>query len=369
MSYNSPIPLNTDPDVQPPMKAFLTEWNPLSSATATEDQELFSLVSDPDDFELAEDNVEDLLDEVNIGGQLTSAKENEGSMNVPALEKEGDLKSMPLEGESVVPDEIVVPEPSKTPIPKIAVTGDDNGEVDLALEELVMTMVNEVITESVEKASIGSSVLPEERENLETCTDEGKGATDATLQQQSHETDGKEKSVPSMQYVDAEKGSDESSTLPEEMENCASKSSCSEKEAESRDPSKESQTQKSDEMVMSSDKVVSERSEDDPQPLTKMAMQDVEVVGQDALSKEVLFEVATMSVEEKEEEQTNRVDSVTVDKPLTQVEAEEFAEGEECADLVAQAKEVDNGPGGEVVDRDEKERKQSQVCSLLWEKR
>ena len=115
---------------------------------------------------------------------------------------------------------------------------------------------------------------------------------------------------------------------------------------------------------MSSDKVVSERSEDDPQPLTKMAMQDVEVVGQDALSKEVLFEVATMSVEEKEEEQTNRVDSVTVDKPLTQVEAEEFAEGEECADLVAQAKEVDNGPGGEVVDRDEKERKQSQVCSL-----
>ena len=351
------------------MKAFLTEWNPLSSATATEDQELFSLVSDPDDFELAEDNVEDLLDEVNIGEQLTSAKENEGSMNVPALEKEGDLKSMPMEeqsAESVVPDEIVVPEPSKTPIPKIAVTGDDNGEVDLALEELVMTMVNEVITESVEKASIGSRVLTEERENLETCTDEGKGATDATLQQQSHETDGKEKSVPSMQYVDAEKGSDESSTLPEEMENGASKSSCSEKEAESRDPSKESQTQKSDEMVMSSDKVVSERSEDDPQPLTKMAMQDVEVVGQDALSKEVLFEVATMSVEEKEEEQTNRVDSVTVDKPLTQVEAEEFAEGEECADLVAQAKEVDNGPGGEVVDRDEKERKQSQVCYVYY---
>ena len=356
------------------MKAFLTEWNPLSSATATEDQELFSLVSDPDDFELAEDNVEDLLDEVNIGGQLTSAKENEGSMNVPAPEKEGTLKSIPMEeGESaefVVPDAIVVPEPSKTPIPKIAVTGDDNGEVDLALEELVMTMVNEVITESVEKASIGSSVLSEVRENLETCTVEGKGATDATLQQQSHESDGDEEEVPAMQYVDVEKGSDESSTLPEEKENCASKSSCSEKEAETRDPSKESQTQKSDEMVMSSDEVVSERSEGDPPPLTKMAMQDVEVVGQDALSKEVLFEVATMSVEEKEEEQKSRGDSVTVDKPLTQVEAEEFAEGEECADLVAQAREVDNnGQGGEVVDRDEKERKQSQVCSLLWEER
>ena len=42
---------------------------------------------------------------------------------------------------------------------------------------------------------------------------------------------------------------------------------------------------------------------------------------------------------------------------------EEVAEGEECSDLVAQAKEVDNGQGGGIIDRDEKERKQSQVST------
>ena len=103
---------------------------------------------------------------------------------------------------------------------------------------------------------------------------------------------------------------------------------------------------------------------DKDEPMTKMALQDVEVIGQDTISKEVLYEVATLNVEEKEEkDQKNRRDSVTVvDKPITQVEAAQVAEVEECADLIAQAKEVNNVEGDEVVvDKEGKERKQYQV--------
>ena len=166
----------------------------------------------------------------------------------------------------------------------------------------------------------------------------------------------------------------EASTLPDDEGQGASMKSCSEERSEAREFAKQEQMEQSDEMVASTDDVHYEAipsMQDKDGPMTKMALQDVEVIGQDTISKEVLFEVATLSVEEKEEkEQKNRRDSVTVDKAVTQVEAAQVAEVEECADLIAQAKEVDNnGQGGEVVDRDEKERKQSQVCSLLWEER
>ena len=72
------------------MRAFLTEWNPLSTATATEDQELFSLGTDPDDYDLVEDNLDDIMDEVYV-------KEDEGSVNVPGQEKkDASLEPTPM---------------------------------------------------------------------------------------------------------------------------------------------------------------------------------------------------------------------------------------------------------------------------------
>ena len=476
------------------MKAFLTEWNPLSSATATEDQDLFSLGTDPDDFDLAaEDILDDIMDEVYVGGHPVSMKEDNESVIVPAHEEKDALDTnqsvgnTAVKGESDVLDDIpeksqsvaeapTSVETSTTPIPMIAVTDDDNGvdlvvdevdEVDLALEELVMTMVNEVIAESVEKVSTESSTPPDEKgqsanlksradkglegrviakqehseqsdemvasagdvnyedilskqdedeptskmalqdvevevastmsgthpdekgqgTNLKSCSDEGSEAQDLTKQEQSEQPDEmvastndvnsedipnkQDKDEPTtkmaLQDVEVEKASAMSCTLPDEKGQRANLESCSGEVLEAQDLAKKEQSEHSDQMAASTGDVHHEDipgKKDKDEPMTKMALQDVEVIGQDTISKEVLYEVATLNVEEKEEkDQKNRRDSVTVvDKPITQVEAAQVAEVEECADLIAQAKEVNNVEGDEVVvDKEGKERKQSQV--------
>ena len=163
------------------------------------------------------------------------------------------------------------------------------------------------------------------------------------------------------QDVEVEKASTESTTVPDEKGQDVGKKSISEEGLESQEL-----TEHSDKTVKSTGEVHREETQSTPEKdgqTTKIALQDFEVIGQDTVSKEVLFEVATLSVEEKEEkEQKNRRDSVTVDKPLTQVESAEVAEVEECMDLIAQAKEVENVEGEEVVVlEEERERKQSQV--------
>ena len=95
------------------MKAFLTEWNPLSSATATEDQELFSLLSDPEDFDLAEDNLDDNLDNMMMEDVVAHGASGSGDGDAALTEEASGIqgKATPL-------------------IPKIEVSGDDdNAEV------------------------------------------------------------------------------------------------------------------------------------------------------------------------------------------------------------------------------------------------
>ena len=342
------------------------------------------------------------MDEVYVGDHQISMKEDEGSVNV----KKDELCSIPGVGNTAeIGDEVLdkIPDtkldsvaevrtsaqPSTMSIPQIAVTDDDNGEVDLALEELVMTMVNEVIAESVEKASTESSTHVDEKglgASLKTCCDEGLEEHDFAKQEQSDQPDSMVESasdvhnedIPSKpdndeqltkmlpQDIEVEKASTKSSTLPDEKGQGSRLKSSSDEGLEEQDLTKQEQSDQPVKMVESASDMHNkdiQSEQDNGSPPTKMALQDVEVIGQDSISKEVLFEVATLNVEEKEEKELkNRRESVTVDKPITQVEAAQVAEAEECADLIAQAKEVENDEGEEVVaPKEEKERKLSQV--------
>ena len=419
------------------------------------------------------------MDEVYVGDHQISMKEDEGSVNV----KKDELCSIPGVGNTAeIGDEVLdkIPDtkldsvaevrtsaqPSTMSIPQIAVTDDDNGEVDLALEELVMTMVNEVIAESVEKASTESSTHVDEKglgASLKTCCDEGLEEHDFAKQEQSDQPDRMVESasdvhnedipskpdkdeqttkmlpddievekastksstlqdengqgarvksssdvgfdeqeltkteqsdqpvkivesasdvhnedIPSKpdndeqltkmlpQDIEVEKASTKSSTLPDEKGQGSRLKSSSDEGLEEQDLTKQEQSDQPVKMAESASDMHNkdiQSEQDNGSPPTKMALQDVEVIGQDSISKEVLFEVATLNVEEKEEKELkNRRESVTVDKPITQVEAAQVAEAEECADLIAQAKEVENDEGEEVVaPKEEKERKLSQV--------
>jgi hypothetical protein len=189
------------------MKAFLTEWNPLSADTATEDQELVSLGTDLDEDDLSlnmddngneidevyaaqlaikEHSVEvamsaekDLFTKVSEGtsdpsdGAVSSIEAAQNVVNT--REKEDQLKSdiaqpshVVSQPDTVVPAECrqehvdVQPESVKTDTcNKDNVTEsiqfkpeEPSVELDNSLEEMVVKMINDVISESVERLDI-----------------------------------------------------------------------------------------------------------------------------------------------------------------------------------------------------------------------